>query len=98
MEVALSAGSDTADLLGGFEQLEPARAAQVCISRSAATCGCIVYTIVVNFVETALSAIQDEHLSICLLVCFPLCLCGGKSCIHVIGSIIACAVLPCRKQ
>jgi hypothetical protein len=28
-EVALSAGSDTADLLGGFEQLEPARAAQV---------------------------------------------------------------------
>jgi hypothetical protein len=28
-EVALSAGSDTADLLGGFEQLEPARAVQV---------------------------------------------------------------------
>ena len=28
MEVALSAGSDTSDLLGGFEQLEPARAAQ----------------------------------------------------------------------
>ena len=27
--MALSAGSDTADLLGSFEQLEPARAAQV---------------------------------------------------------------------
>ena len=29
VEVALTAGSDTADLLGGFEQLEPRRKTQV---------------------------------------------------------------------
>ncbi len=34
-ELALSAGTDTADLLGGFEQLEPLRRVQVARARPA---------------------------------------------------------------
>ena len=35
VELALSAGTDTADLLGGFEQLEPLRRVQVARARLA---------------------------------------------------------------
>ena len=34
-EIALTGGTDTADLLGGFEQMEPRRKVQVSMLRSA---------------------------------------------------------------
>lgn len=40
MEITLSGGSDTSDLLGGFEQLDGQRAVQVLPQRAAAPWHC----------------------------------------------------------
>ena len=58
-ELALTGGTDTADLLGGFEQLEPKRKIQVCAKLDEFWCMFVPLTKHVGFV-TAVNLCQTQ--------------------------------------